>query len=195
MGEAWTHDDDVKLRRQRGSGASNARIAELMGRSLRAVEARASRLGIKTRRRRWTADEDAAIERMRAEGKTAQEIAAQIGRTRVAVERRAQCLGLEHVKRAWTVAERRRLVALYEQGLSRDEIAAQLNRTTVAIKDALDIEINPRERLHLRRWAAWEDRVIRGGWSEQTDAQLAAALGRTAAAVKARRCKLGLHRG
>lgn len=46
---------------------------------------------------------------------------------------------------------------------------------------------------HVRRWAAWEDQLLRERYCLETDEQLGAQLGRTPVAVHSRAVVLGLH--
>jgi hypothetical protein len=152
--------------------------------------------------RRWTKPEDGHLQSW-AGKKTYAAIAADLGRTVGQVSCRARRLGIVR-KRPWTWGD---LAYLRDQAgkIADREIAVALDRTEMAISKKVSALYSPRRGAGpagrrdragppLRRWAEWEEDYLRRHSAAQTNAEIAANLGRTAAAVAVRACRLGVVR-
>lgn len=90
----WTPSEDAAIRDGYDTGLSCREIArQLPGRTLGAVAARASKLGLATHARRWTAADDERL-RALAERHRIDELARLLGRTPDGLRQRARKLGL-----------------------------------------------------------------------------------------------------
>jgi hypothetical protein len=89
----WTAAEDAVLREHYPTGGFRAVHPLLPGRSVGAVQCRASRLRI-PRNHRWTDAHDAKLRRLWTGDKTLREIARALGRTPYATHKRAEVIGL-----------------------------------------------------------------------------------------------------
>lgn len=186
MSKPWTKKEEERLRELWASELLVREIGRELGRSVRAIEARAYKLDLPHRQRRydWTDEEIAQVARLREEGQTTDEIAARLGRTRGAVARIVSVRDMP-AQRApeWTVSEMAEAVALREQGLTSEEIGARIGRTARAVE--VFISKHQADRTRYRgAWSAWEIAFAQRHVVELGVKRVAKALGRSARSVQ-----------
>ena len=181
------------------AAGSLAELAAQLERSEGALRLRAKTLGLvkAPRRRRWAADEDGQLRAAYADGLSIRQIMERLDeRSTGAIVARAQLLGLAQHGRRWTAAEDTELAALASLDLSAaTQIAQQLGRTAEAIGQRCRLLALPSpapEPPRRRRWWTRSDDEFLTDHAHEPVARLAAALGRSPAAVRRRRHGLGL---
>ena len=196
MARRWTTAEDQRLRRRYSEGVPLADIATDLGRSVDALVARRTLLGIAPRRepRPWSALED---ELLRAAVQAQLPATALAGRLNRSVEQiRARRRRLDIARpgaRPYTADDDALLRDGWVTGASLAELAQRLGRSPDAVRvraDALGLH-RPSRR---RRWIAAEDVSVRDGYANGLTCRCIAAglSGRTPEAVAARARKLGL---
>ena len=180
----------------RTCGDLNA-LAERLGRSPEALRLRARALGVYAaapRRRRWTRVEDDALRAGYRDGRTCRQIAERIGggRTATAVAARARKLGLSTYGRCWSPHDDEQLRNLLRTGMTLDAVALALVRSPEAVRQRarkLSLVVpqatTARRRRAGERWTAHEDDLLQANVTA-SPIVLAAALGRSGGAVRAR---------
>ena len=135
----WTPDEDAAIRDGYDNGLTCAEItAELAGRTVAAVAARARQLGLATHARRWTASDDERLRRL-VHDKPLHELARLLGRTPEALRQRARKLGVRlrdespcpRAGQPWTTAEDEML--RLHPGLNPAALAQLLGRSDRAV--------------------------------------------------------------
>jgi hypothetical protein len=192
----WSRHEDQRLRRLYAAGAPLAEIAEELGRSQDAVNARRAALGLTPRRQRveWSALADVLLREATLVGVPATELARRLHRPAEQVRSRRRTLGLQRpAARRFTADEDEALRAAWTSGQSLDALALRLSRDREALlQRARRLGLHrpvPRE-----RWTSAEDATLRDGYTDGlTCDEIARALGRrTPGAVAARAAKLGV---
>jgi len=134
---SWSKEDVEYLKRY-AKDTSTKHIAKRLGKSIKAVRTKATRLGIslQKRHRAWSDDQVDTLFRMVEENRPWSEIAEAIGKKADVCRKRAYdfMLKADH-KRRWTQEEDDRLKILREdKGMSFLEIANQLGRSMQATR-------------------------------------------------------------
>ena len=196
MARRWTRADDEHLRRRYADGAALAELATELGRSVDAIVARRTLLGMPARgqSRPWSVLEDQVLRGAVAAQLPATVLSGRLDRSVEQIRARRRRLGLTTpAAPRYTAAEN----ALLRDGWAADapiaELARRLGRSPGAVRlraETLGLH-RPAPR---RRWTAAEDAVIRDGYAEGlTCRRIADGLSdRTPAAIAARARKLGL---
>jgi hypothetical protein len=196
VGRRWTPGEDRQLGRLYAEQLAVGQIALRLGRSADAVVARRRALGIAPRRqsRPWSVREEALVRAGAAAGVPASLLASRLhrsvhqirGRRRVVAGARPAARPYlppeDALIRLWPL-ERGELVSLADR-LGRSPDALRLHAQQLGVH-------RPRPR---RRWTAWEDALIRDGYTSALPCnEIAAQLPhRSVASVAARARKLGL---
>ena len=197
MARRWTTADDERLRRRYAEGVPLADIATDLGRSVDALVARRTLLGIAPRRepRPWSAREDQLLRAAVEAQLPATLLASRLNRSveQVRARRRRLVDPARAGARPYSAADDALLRDGWATGASIGELARRLGRSPGAVRvraDALGLH-RPSRR---RRWTAAEDVAVRDGYANGlTCRSIAAGLsGRTPEAVAARARKLGL---
>jgi hypothetical protein len=192
----WTPAEDRQLGRLYAEQVAIGQIAMRLGRSADAVVARRRALGIVPRRRSrpWSAREAALVRAGAAAGVPASLLASRLHRSVEQVRwRRRAVAGARPAARPY-LPQDDALIRLwpFERG-ELVSLAYRLGRSPDALRlHAQQLGVHrPRPR---RRWTAWEDALIRDGYtSARPCAEIAAQLPRrSVASVAARAGKLGL---
>jgi hypothetical protein len=192
--------DDAEIVRVFATGGDLEGLSERLGRSPEALRLRARALGVAVAegRRRWTAAEDDALRAGYRSGRSCQQIAERLGDTRsaAAVAARARKLGLSTYGRSWSSGDDERLRALLQSATTLDAIALTLVRSPDAVRQrARKLAVAmPASTVRARTGKPWtddEDAVLRTH-GDANPILLAAALGRSANAVRARMRALAL---
>ena len=180
----WTAAEDRWLGRQ-----PDAEVARRLGRSLRSVEARRLRLGLKQRPNpRWTqAEERLLAQTLKAprRARATRELAKQLGRSQAALEthRRAKFGRVLHAPRPWTRREERLL------GTRSDKQVAQLIGCKPHVVTTRRYRLGiPSAQGQPRSWTPAEDRLL----GTAPDRVVGRKVGRTFRSVQRRRSKLGM---
>jgi hypothetical protein len=195
VGRRWTRREDIVLTRMYRAGAAVRHIAQQLGRSEDAVNARRRSLAIAARRgRSWTTREDALLAGATRRGLSAPTVAELLGRRAGEVRWRRRTLGLTRAaSRPYTADEDAALRSWLREGSDFEELAARLRRSSGGVRlRAAKLGLHrPQQR---RRWSASEDAAIRDGYDMGLRCGKIASLvpGRTPAAVSARARKLRL---
>lgn len=131
---AWSPEDDARLRELFAAGSPVSDIAETLGRGLAGLQDRLLVLGLRRRLSNpWNELEDAVLCR-RYGHEAAASIALDLGRATSSVYLRAQLLGLSQPSApAWTPWEDAQLRAGYAHGLPPLQVAAIVGRTFGAV--------------------------------------------------------------
>lgn len=194
--------DDAAIADALRTGGDLNALAERLGRSPEALRLRARALGVYAapRRRRWTPAEDDALRAGYRDGCSCRQIAARLGdgRTATAVAARARKLGLSTYGRCWSPHEDERLRHLLRTGMKVDAAALALVRSPEAVRQrarklALVVPqaTTPHRRRAGERWTTDEDAMLQANVTANPIV-LAAVLGRSDGAVRARMRSLGL---
>ena len=192
----WTNEEDNQLAELYYSTPVKV-IAEIMGRSRKAVTLHARKLGIQSSlpvTRLWKTGEDDTLARLYPNPSTPiDEIARILGRTEDAIIRRAQQKGIRRVKEIgipWTAQENATLTKLFPT-TSTVDIAKILGRTASGVKQHAYL-------IGLKRDIAWtkeEDRKLAKLYPVMTAKQVSRELERrTPAAISLRAVKLGIKK-
>ncbi len=180
-------------------------VARLLGRSVQAVAARASSLGITTpspiagkprpyARRGWsqppwTDKDDARLRDLHERGQSPRRIAEALKRTKIDVTRRSQALGLYRLLRKWTAVEDRLLRTQYGR-MSYTELAAELDRSVAAVTGRVATLGIARQRAP--RWTDADIQRLRALHGTMPVAELATLMNRSVDAITIRAGRLGL---
>jgi hypothetical protein len=196
MARRWTRPEDAVLGRLYRDGAAVRDIAERLGRSEDAVNARRRHLAIAARRVRvaWSEREDAVLSAATQVGLPASLIAERLARPIGQARWRRRALGLvSPAARPYTEDEDAAIRATVASDASVEALAGRLGRSSGALRlRAAKLGLlRPTRR---RRWAPSEDAALRDGYDSGLSCrEIARELsGRTPAAVAARARKLGL---
>jgi hypothetical protein len=196
MAARWSRVEDKELRRLYAGALPVAKIASRLRRSEDALVARRQLLGIAPGRRprSWSAKEDALLVAAAVQVVPASILASRLGRSIWEVRsRRRKLTGGKPAARRYTPREDELLRACVERGGDFKLLARRLARSADALRlHAQQLGVyHPEPR---RRWADWEDAVIRDGYtSAMPCVQIARDLPhRSVESVAARARKLGL---
>jgi hypothetical protein len=196
MATRWGVSEDRQLRALYAAGTPLGAIANRLGRSEDAINARRALLGLPARRQaaQWSALADALVREATLAGVPATELARRMHRSVEQVRGRRRALGLAAPsRRAYTPAEDAAIAQAWAAGAGIDDLARRLGRS----RDALLLHArvlglhHPEPR---RRWSGEEDCTLRDGYAEGLTCEAIARTlaARTPAAVAARARKLGL---
>jgi hypothetical protein len=196
MARRWTAHEDATLARLYRAGAAVREIAERLGRSEDAVNARRRHLAIAARRARvaWSQREDAVLAAATRAGLPAWVVAERLGRPVEQVRWRRRALGLAaRPARVYTPAEDAAIRAAMASGESLEALAARLRRSHGGLR-LRAAKLGLLDPIRRRRWAPAEDAVVRDGYDSGLSChEIARELrGRTPAAIAARARLLGL---
>ena len=196
MAGRWTPAEDRQLGRLYAEQYAVKQIALRLGRTADAVVARRRALGIAPRRpsKSWSAREEALVRAGAAAGVPASLLASRLHRSVEQVRWRRRVVGGARPAARPYLPHEDALIRLWP--FERDELvvlADRLGRSPDALRlHAQQLGVHrPRPR---RRWTAWEDALIRDGYTSALPcAEIAAQLPhRSVASVAARARKLGL---
>lgn len=146
-----------------------------------------------SRRNLWTEDQIEELKRLSATTLSNTAIARQLGKAEVTVKRKRKELGIRK-PRLWSEEEITRLREFVNRGLSVRRIAAELGKTEYPVQTMcrrLGLTL-PTRNVQPRPWSEEDDAHLTRLRAEgKTQAQIAVALDRTAAAIKHRLRELG----
>lgn len=196
MARRWSRAEDRSLRRLYADWVPVKHIAAGLGRSPDAVVARRQALAVAPRRRSapWSPGEDALLLAGASAGLAAPILAGRLHRSTEQVRTRRRMLAASRpAARPYRAHEDEAIRLCLTNGGDLGGLARQLGRTPDAVRlHAQQLGIHrPRPR---RRWADWEDALIRDGYTSALScAQIASHLRhRSPTSVAARAGKLGL---
>jgi hypothetical protein len=192
----WARREDATLARLYRDGVAVKDIAVRLDRSVDAVNARRSHLGIPARRARmaWSQREDAVLAAATRARLPAAVVAERVRRPVGQVRWRRRALGLvSPPARAYTADEDAAVRATVAAGGSLEELATRLGRSPGALR-LRAVKLGLLSPVRRRRWSVGEDAALRDGYDTGLSCrEIAGALpGRTPGAVAARAAKLGL---
>jgi hypothetical protein len=192
----WARREDATLARLYRDGVAVQDIAARLERSVDAVNARRSHLGIPARRARkaWSQREDAVLAVATRARLPAAVVADRVGRPVGQVRWRRRSLGLlSPAARAYAADEDAAVRATVAKGGSLQELATRLGRSPGALR-LRAVKLGLASPVRRWRWSAGEDAALRDGYDTGLSCpEIACALpGRTPGAVAARAGKLGL---
>jgi len=144
----WTAAERAQLRQSVMQGVAMREIAKRLGRSYRAVETKARRMGFHPRvQQNWSDSEIAYLRKCARANKTLAEAASEIGRTLNAARLKAQSLGItfakageSHHRAKLTKEQIAEIFALRRQGKTACEIAKGYEVSESQIFRILDLE-------------------------------------------------------
>jgi GcrA cell cycle regulator len=203
----WSYEEEQQLRAcYRKYGIQYA--ARLLGRSVDAISARASILGLtqpaahagKPRpwaRKGWSPPpwrkrDDEQLHRLHAQGLSTGQIAETMGRTRIDVRTRARSIGVYRHQRSWSLEEDQLLRTLYGT-VPYQELASRLGRSVTAVIGHASYRGIAQPRTG-RPWNATDDKRLRSLYGRMPNAEAARRMDRSEDAVILRAGKLGLTR-
>ena len=196
IGRRWTRPEEAVLARLYRDGVAVRDIAQRLGRSEDAVNARRRHLAIAARRVRaaWSEREDAVLAAATQVGLPASLVAERLARPVGQVRWRRRALGLVSPAACpYTADEDAAIRSTVASDGGLEALARRLGRTSGALRlRAVKLGLlRPNRR---RRWAPSEDTALRDGYDSGLSCrELARELsGRTPAAIAARARKLGL---
>jgi hypothetical protein len=195
LARRWTKAEDQLLRQLYADQLPVADISSRLKRSPDAVVARRSSLGVPSRRgARWSRADDALLRAGTAAGLSAAVLAQRLSRPAGQVRaRRGVLLGRKPARLPYLPDEDEAIRVCLGHGGDVVALAHRLGRSPDALRlHARHLGLHrPRPR---RRWAEWEDALIRDGYTSALPcAEIARQLPqRTTASVAARAHKLGL---
>jgi len=192
----WSKHEDAALARLYGNGVAVREIAERLGRTVDAVNARRVHLEIRSRRARasWSEREDVVLAAATRAGLPAWVLAERLGRPLGQIRWRRRALGLAApAARPYSAADDEAIRLVFRDDRNVQELAARLGRSPEALR-LRAVKLGAYRPARRRRWSAGEDAAVRDGYdSGLSCAEIARELpGRTPAAVTARARKLGL---
>jgi hypothetical protein len=196
MAQRWTKREDAALAHLYRGGVAVQEIAERLGRTADAVNARRRHLQLPARRARtaWSAREDAVLAAATRAALPAWVVAERLGRPVGATRWRRRALGLAaSAARAYAVSEDAAIRATFARAGQLEELSAQLGRSPDALR-VRAAKLGLHRPVRRPRWSASEDAAVRDGYDNGLSCrEIARELpGRTRAAVAARARKLGL---
>ena len=191
----WSKDEDRLLRQLYADQLPIADISSRLGRTPDAVVARRKSLGVPSRRAaRWSPADDALLRAGTADGFSTAVLGRRLSRSAEQVRaRRGVLLGRKPAARPYRTDEDEAIRVCLGQGGDLNTLVHRLGRSPDALRlHAQHLGLHhPQPR---RRWAEWEDAVLRDGYTSALPcAEIARQLPqRTPTSVAARARKLGL---
>jgi hypothetical protein len=196
MIQRWTKHEDAALTRLYGNGVAVRTIAERLGRTVDAANARRIYLNIPSRRAStsWSEREDVVLAAATRAGLPAWVVAERLGRPVGQIRWRRRTLGLAApAARPYSATDDEAIRLVFRDDGDVQELATRLGRTPEALR-LRAVKLGAHRPVRRRRWSTGEDAAVRDGYdSGLSCAEIARELpGRTPAAVTARARKLGL---
>ncbi len=131
MAPRWTKKELQVLQDSYNAGMSTIKVAEILNRSITAIQQKAQGVGLK-HQCYWSTEQDKILQREYIKGTNTSEIAKLLNRSRSAIQCRASDMNLEHPCH-WTKEEETILQDSYNDGTPVMEILKKINRSEASI--------------------------------------------------------------